>query len=97
MGIRSARTAGGIAPNNPSNNPTPQPASTATLSIRSENAPMVNRTAAPLTARIATIAAHNEAPPAKSDQTRSEQTPTTTEEAELVPFMPKGFLTGLKI
>mgnify|MGYP003718027397 CR=1 FL=1 len=49
MGIRNARIAGGIAPKNPSDNPTPQPINTAMLSMRSENAPIVNRTAAPLT------------------------------------------------
>ena len=49
MGIRNARIAGGMAPKNPSDNPTPQPISTAMLSMRSENAPIVNRIAAPFT------------------------------------------------
>ena len=46
--------AGGMEPNRPRDKPTPQPIKIAILSIRSENAPMVKRTAAPFTNTKAT-------------------------------------------
>ena len=53
--------AGGIAPNTPSSNPVPHPTKIATLSTRSANAPIVNRTAVPLITKMAMTAATNEA------------------------------------
>ena len=59
--IRMAFHAGGMAPNTPNMSPEPQPTSTATLSIRSAKAPIVNRTAAPSTSVSANAEATSDA------------------------------------
>ena len=46
--VRNALRAGGKEPRTPRSKPTPQPVKIEMLSIRSANAPIVNRTANPL-------------------------------------------------